>query len=60
MGYWGDAMLNYAAIFFVIASVAAVFGYTGIAAGAAGIAQSVFFVFAILFALSLIVGLIRH
>ena len=53
-------MLNYAAMFFVIALIAAIFGYTGIAAGAAEMAQILFFVFAVLFALSLILGLIRR
>jgi uncharacterized membrane protein YtjA (UPF0391 family) len=38
------AMLHYAAVFFVIALVAAVFGFGGLAAGAAGIAKILFFV----------------
>lgn len=37
-------MLHYAAVFFVIALVAAVFGFGGLAAGAAGIAKILFFV----------------
>jgi uncharacterized membrane protein YtjA (UPF0391 family) len=37
-------MLHYAAVFFVIALVAAVFGFGGLAAGAAGIAKVLFFV----------------
>jgi uncharacterized membrane protein YtjA (UPF0391 family) len=40
-------MLHYAVVFFVIALIAAVFGFGGIAAGAAGIAKILFFVFLI-------------
>ena len=38
-------MLHYAVVFLVIALVAAVFGFGGIAAGAVGIAKILFFVF---------------
>ncbi|MBC7939471.1 MAG: DUF1328 domain-containing protein [Chitinophagaceae bacterium] len=41
-------MLHYAVVFFVIALVAALFGFTGIAAGASGIAQTLFVVFLVL------------
>jgi uncharacterized membrane protein YtjA (UPF0391 family) len=41
-------MLHYAVVFFVIALVAALFGFGGIAAGAAGIAKILFFVFLLL------------
>ena len=40
-------MLYYAIVFFVIALVAALFGFGGIAAGAAGIAKILFFAFLI-------------
>jgi uncharacterized membrane protein YtjA (UPF0391 family) len=40
-------MLYYAAVFFIIALVAAAFGFFGIAAGAAGIAKILFFIFLI-------------
>ena len=40
-------MLHYAVVFFVIALVAALFDFTGIAAGAAGIAKILFVVFLI-------------
>ena len=53
----GGRMLRYAAIFLVIAIVAAVFGFGGIAVAAAGIAKILFFVFLILFLVSLISGL---
>ena len=49
-------MLRWAAIFFVIAIVAAIFGFTDIAAGAASIAKILFFVFLVLFILVLILG----
>lgn len=38
-------MLHYAAVFLVIALIAAVLGFGGIAAGAVGIAKLLFFVF---------------
>src|SRR5690242_9813119 len=38
-------MLKWAAIFFVIAIIAAIFGFTDIAAGAASIAKVLFFIF---------------
>src|ERR1700736_1231848 len=40
----GDAMLHYAVVFLIIALIAAVFGFGGIAAGASGGAK-LFFVF---------------
>jgi uncharacterized membrane protein YtjA (UPF0391 family) len=50
-------MLSWAIAFFIIAIVAAVFGFGGIAAGAAGIAKVLFFLFLIAFGVSLVVGL---
>lgn len=52
-------MLNYAVVFFVIALIAALFGFGGIAMGAAGIAKALFFVFAILAVASFLFGLIK-
>jgi uncharacterized membrane protein YtjA (UPF0391 family) len=49
-------MLKWAATFFLIAIVAAIFGFTDIAAGAAGIAKVLFFIFVILFLGILILG----
>ncbi len=49
-------MLYWAAVFFVIALVAAILGFGGIASSAAGIAKILFFVFLVLGALSLIFG----
>lgn len=51
-------MLKWAAIFFVISIIAALFGFGGIAAGAAGIAQFLFWIFVVVFALLLIGGLV--
>jgi uncharacterized membrane protein YtjA (UPF0391 family) len=53
-------MLNWALTFFVIALLAALFGFTGIAVGAASIAKILFFLFLILFLASLIAGLVRR
>jgi len=50
-------MLKWSAIFFVIAIVAAIFGFTGIASGAAAAAKILFSVFMALFLLALILGL---
>lgn len=53
-------MLYYAAVFLVIALVAALFGFGGIAAGASGIAQTLFFIFIIGFVVSLVFGLLQR
>ena len=53
-------MLRYAVVFLVIALVAALFGFTGIAAGAVEIAKILFFVFLLLFVVSLVMGLMRR
>lgn len=53
-------MLRYAVIFFVIALVAALFGFGGIAAGAVEIAKILFFVFLVLAVVSFLVGLLRR
>jgi uncharacterized membrane protein YtjA (UPF0391 family) len=49
-------MLHYAVVFFVIALVAALFGFGGIAAGAVGIAKVLFFVFLVLAVASFLFG----
>jgi uncharacterized membrane protein YtjA (UPF0391 family) len=51
-------MLRAALAFFIIALIAAVFGFGGIAAGAAGIAKLLFWGFLILAALALVGGLV--
>ncbi|MCI5071860.1 DUF1328 domain-containing protein [bacterium] len=44
-------MLKLAIFFFIISLVAALFGFTGIATAAAGIAKVLFFIFLVLFIL---------
>ena len=53
-------MLQYAVIFFIVALIAALFGFTGIAAGAVEIAKVLFFIFILLFIASLFMGLMRR
>lgn len=53
-------MLRFAAVFFVIAFLAALFGLGGMASGAAAIAQALFFVFLALFLVSLVLALFRR
>jgi uncharacterized membrane protein YtjA (UPF0391 family) len=52
----GSDMLHYALVFLVIAIVAAIFGFGGIYVAAAGIAKILFFLFLILFLVSLVAG----
>lgn len=52
-------MLYYAAIFLVIALVAALFGFGGIASASAGIAQILFFVFLVLFIGALVLRVLK-
>jgi uncharacterized membrane protein YtjA (UPF0391 family) len=53
-------MLSWALIFFVVAILAAVFGFGGIASASAGIAQILFFIFLVLFVVSLVMGMGRR
>jgi uncharacterized membrane protein YtjA (UPF0391 family) len=53
-------MLRWAVTFFVIALIAAVFGFLGIASAAVGIAKILFFVFLVLFLVTLLSGLLRR
>lgn len=52
-------MLHYAIVFLVIALIAALFGFGGIAAGAVEIAKILFFVFVALAVVTFIVSLVR-
>lgn len=52
-------MLHYAVVFFVIALIAALFGFGGIAAGAAGVAKILFFVFLLIAAATFVASLLR-
>jgi uncharacterized membrane protein YtjA (UPF0391 family) len=49
-------MLGWAVTFLIIALIAAVFGFTGVYVAAAEIAKILFFVFLVLFIISLITG----
>ncbi len=51
-------MLEWALIFFVISIIAAVFGFTGIAAGAATIAKWLFFIALAIVVLFLVLALL--
>ncbi len=51
-------MLKWALFFFVISIVAALFGFTGIAAGAATIARILFSIFIVIFIILLVLVLI--
>jgi uncharacterized membrane protein YtjA (UPF0391 family) len=52
-------MLSWAIGFLVIAIVAALFGFGGVASASAGIAQILFFVFIALFVIALIANALR-
>ena len=52
------AMLRLALFFLIVSIIAAVFGFTGISAAAAGIAKVLFFVFIIAFVVLLVLGLV--
>jgi uncharacterized membrane protein YtjA (UPF0391 family) len=50
-------MLRWAVIFFVISMIAAFFGFTDVAAGAAEIAKVLFYIFVAIFVIFLVMGL---
>ncbi|HEY1103664.1 MAG TPA: DUF1328 domain-containing protein [Burkholderiaceae bacterium] len=52
-------MLHYSIVFFVIALIAAVFGFGGIAAGAVEIGKILFFIFIVLAVVGFITSLVR-
>ena len=56
----GGLMLYWAVVFFIIAIIAALFGFGGIAVASAGIAKILFFIFLVLFVVSLLVGVGRR
>jgi uncharacterized membrane protein YtjA (UPF0391 family) len=53
-------VLRWAIAFFIIAILAAVLGFTGISVAAAGIAKILFYIFIVLFLISLVGGLMRR
>ncbi len=50
-------MLKWAVIFLIIALIAALFGFTDIAAASAGIAKILFAIFLVLFLAAIVIGL---
>jgi uncharacterized membrane protein YtjA (UPF0391 family) len=56
----GGDMLRWALTFFVVAFIAALLGFTGIALAAAGIAKILFYLFLILFLVTLVGHLLRR
>ena len=53
-------MLHYALIFFLVAIVAAVLGFGGVAAASAGVAKILFFLFLVIFLVTLVMGVARR
>lgn len=53
-------MLHYAVVFLVIALIAALFGFGGIAAGAVEIAKVLFFVFIVMAVVTFIANFLRR
>jgi uncharacterized membrane protein YtjA (UPF0391 family) len=53
-------VLNWAITFFLIAVVAALVGFSGVAAGAATVAKIIFALFLTLFVAFLVIGLMRR
>jgi uncharacterized membrane protein YtjA (UPF0391 family) len=53
-------MLYYAIVFFIIALLAAVFGFGGVAVAFAGVAKLLFLIFLILFVVSLVMHVGRR
>jgi len=52
-------MLHFAVVFFVIALIAALLGFGGLAGAAVGIAKLLFFVFVIMAVVTFVLGRIR-
>jgi uncharacterized membrane protein YtjA (UPF0391 family) len=52
------SLLGWAIVFFVVALVAAAFGFGGIATAAVGIARILFFIFLLIFLIFLVLGLL--
>jgi uncharacterized membrane protein YtjA (UPF0391 family) len=53
-------MLSWALTFLIFSLVAAIFGFSGIAATSAGVAQVLFYIFVGLFLISLVTGMFRR
>jgi uncharacterized membrane protein YtjA (UPF0391 family) len=53
-------MLYWALVFFIVAIIAGAFGFLGIAVAAAGFAKILFYIFLVLFIISLLMNVIRR
>jgi len=53
-------MLQWAIAFLILALVAAFFGFAGVAAASAGVAKILFYVFVIIFAVTLLAGVLEN
>ena len=53
-------MLRWALIFLMVAILAGVLGFAGIMVAAAGIAKLLFYLFSVMFAISLVAGLLTR
>ena len=53
-------MLNWALMFLLVALLAAILGFSGVAVAAAGIAKLLFVLFLVLFLASLVIGLVNR
>ena len=51
-------LLQWSLIFFVVAVVAAIFGFSGVARASSNIARILFFIFAVLFVISLVMSIL--
>jgi len=49
-------MLKWALLFFIVSLIAGLFGFTGIAAGAAAVAKILFYIAVVLFVVFLLLG----
>jgi uncharacterized membrane protein YtjA (UPF0391 family) len=56
----GLVMLQYALVFFIVALIAAIFGFGGIAAGAVEIAKILFVIFLVVAVVTFVMGLVRR
>jgi uncharacterized membrane protein YtjA (UPF0391 family) len=59
-GWRRNKMLYYALVFFLIAIVAAVFGFGDVAGASIGIARILFFLFLVVFLVTLVMGVARR
>jgi uncharacterized membrane protein YtjA (UPF0391 family) len=56
----GGSVLHYALVFFLVAIVAAVLGFGGVSVASAGIAKILFYMFLVIFLVTLVMGVARR